>query len=525
MSDFESNKHLYKHIPTQFQPEFVSLHNQNAALLEKVNSLNRELYGSSAERHIVPPFINPAEPLFNEAEIIVDKDSQNQEPEGDNTPNPKPKKRTRSADSGGRNPLPENLRRVEIICDIPEENKICPVDGAKLVVIGEVIVEKLELIPAEVFVNRYVYLKYACPECDNTIEKASAVPAVLGTSTCDVGLLTFILMQKYLNAMPLYRLEQHFAQCDVEISRTSMARWVVLAADFIGDLAYEIKNYILKQKALHADETTVQVLKEPGKKAESKSYMWLLCAAESSHPAVWFQYETNRSGQCAKALLQSYSGLVHIDGYDGYNAALVENKATRIGCWAHVRRKFDVAKKDGAADGKSLASEMLTLIQNLFLIERQCQNHSPLEILLLRQEKSQPLVDEIKAKLDERLPKIPPKSKLGIALKYLKNEWPHLTMFLKYGEASLSNNRIENHVRPFAIGRKNWMFSDTQKGATSSALLYSIIVTAKANNLSVEKYLRKLFTELPKIYAQKQGRVNLEPFLPWNCLDCSTTAK
>jgi transposase len=287
----KNTQELYKHIPSQFQPEFVSLHNQNVALLEKVNSLNRTIFGSKAERHVVPPYINPAEPLFNDAESVLEKDEQenvqNQDPMDDKTPDPKPKKRNRSPDSGGRNPLPENLRRVDIICDIPEEDKICPVDGAQLKLIGEEIVEKLELIPSEIIVNRYVYKKYACPECDNTIEKAPAVQAALGTSACDVGLLTFILMQKYLNAMPLYRLEQHFAQCDVEISRTSMARWVVLAADFIGDIAHEIKKFILSQKSLHADETTVQVLKEPGKTPQSKSYMWLLCSPENTHPAVW----------------------------------------------------------------------------------------------------------------------------------------------------------------------------------------------------------------------------------------------
>jgi transposase len=229
--------------------------------------------------------------------------------------------------------------------------------------------------------------------------------------------------------------------------------------------------------------------------------------------------------QIAVGNAPNYSGLVHIDGYDGYNAALVENKATRIGCWAHVRRKFDVAKKDGAADGKSLATDMLNYIQKLFLNERDCQNQSPSEILSFRQEKSKPIVDEIKATLDKKLATVPPKSKLGNALNYLNNEWQHLIVFLNHPEASLSNNRIENHVRPFAIGRKNWMFADTQKGATSSALLYTIIVTAKANNISVEKYLRKLFTELPKIYAQKKGRVNLEPFLPWNCSECSIATK
>jgi transposase len=526
------NIELCQHIPEQFRPEFANMHNTISEMAEEINRLRRKLFGPSAESRPVSPMIDPRGTLFNEPEDIIGKldlkpeNLQLQEDKSPESPDQKPSKKTpRSSESGGRKSFPEDIERVVTICDLPNEQKICPVDGSTLVEIGREIVEKIDVIPSKVVINQYVYLKYGCPECENTIKKAEALPSVIPNASCDSGMLIFVTIQKYLYGIPLYRIEQMFSQAAFDVSRTSMARWVIQTADFLGDLAFEIKKYILSQSALHADETTVQVLKEPGKKAESKSYMWVICSPEHAHPAVFFQYETSREGRCAKDLLQKYSGLVHVDGYPGYNSAISENKATRVGCWAHVRRKFEVAEKDGAKDGKSLAGEFLNQMQKLFSIERDLKDCDFEKITEYRQNKSSPIVDKIFEKMESNRNKIPPKSKLGLAMTYLANERQHLIVFLSHPNASISNNRVENHIRPFAIGRKNWLFSDTQKGATSSAIHYTIFSSAKANNLSVEKYLRKLFSLLPEIYATQKTRINLEPFLPWNCQDCSNLPK
>jgi transposase len=526
------NIDLCAHIPEQFKPEFANMHNTISELTEEINRLRRKLFGPSSEARRVPAIIDPRGTLFDEAEAIVAADTSEQkvsqvaesEQSGEKKPEDKGKSKP-TISGGGRKAFPDDIERIVTICDIPESEKTCPFDGAGLQEIGREIVEKINVIPSKIVINQYVYIKYACTECDNTIVQAETIPCALPKASCDVGMLVYVAMQKYLFGVPLYRMEQMFRESAFEVSRVSMARWMIQCADFLGDIAFEIKNYILSQNALHADETTLQVLKEPGKKAEAKSYMWLLCSAAHSHPAVFFQYETSRESKCASSLLQNFSGLVHVDGYAGYNSIIEKNNATRIACWAHVRRKFDVAEKDGAKDGKSIAGEFLTLIRKLFEIENEILEQKLEKILEIRKQKSKPVIDKIREKLDSAKLKIPPKCKLSLALKYLENEWEHLLQILCHANASISNNRIENHVRPFAIGRKNWLFADTQNGATSSAILYTILSSARANGISVELYLRKLLTELPIIYATQKTRVNLEPFLPWNCKDSCSLSK
>jgi transposase len=526
-----------KNIPEQYRQLFASMQASIIHLTTVNNKLRRMLFGPSSEKHLVLPHIYPVGTLFNEPESILDSEKNEPEktpsegtPSDKNPHNDKPKKTsTRSPDSGGRNKFPEDLPRIEIICDLSEAEKICPQDGTVLVEIGRDVVEKIDVKPAEVFVNQYVYIKYGKSGGETPPVKASAVPSVIPGASCDSGMLSFILEQKYLNAMPLYRLEENFSQMNVDISRTSMARWAIQTADFLGDLAFEIKNYILSQKSLHADETTIQVLHEPGKKAQTKSYMWMICSPENTHPAVWFQYESGRAGVYAKSLLEDFSGLVHTDGYDGYNKAISKNKATRLGCWAHVRRKFVTAKKvgikgSGATKYKTLAEKFLELIQSLFKNEAEFKagnfEKSEEHLVIYRKTHSKPIIDQIKTLLDDARIRIPTKNDLGDALTYLHNEWTYLIRFLDHGAASLSNNRIENHVRPFAIGRKNWLFADTTKGADASAILYTVIATAKANGLSVRAYLKKIFSELPALYASQKSKIDFTPFLPWNCTDC-----
>jgi hypothetical protein len=236
----------------------------------------------------------------------------------------------------------------------------------------------------------------------------------------------------------------------------------------------------------------------------------------NAFPAVWFQYSPDRSGSSASSLIGKYSGVLHVDGFAGYNSIIKSNNIKRVGCWAHVRRKFDVAKKDGAVSGKTLAGKFLDDIRDLFLLEREFEKLPPSEKIQLRKERSGPLVQSIEKRLQEYREQVPPKSKLGEALTYLAGQWESLIVFLEHSEAELSNNRIENHIRPFAIGRKNWLFADTTKGADASAIIYSVVCSAKANGIDVHSYLTFLLTELPKLYANSPRNPDLSPFLPWN---------
>lgn len=502
-------------IPEQLRPLVASMNNRVVSLLEENNRLRRALFGAKAERHITGDLIHPKGCLFNEAEALVEE-AKKEEDTPDPSPNPEKKARKRSPDSGGRNPFPEHLPRNIIKCDLPESEKVCPHDGTPLEQISEKKVETLVVEPAKATVNVHVYPVYGCPCCKGHVAQKPAAPAPIPQASCDASTLAFVLMQKYLWGLPLYRIEQQFSGMGVEVSRASLARWAIHCADLLGDLAFEIRKYILDQSAIHADETTLQVLSGTGKVATSKSYMWLLCSSKEAKPAVWFEYWPSRSQECAKGLLGTFSGVLHVDGYEGYSRVIATNKITRVGCWAHARRKFDVAKKDGAKAGQSLAGAFLNDIQELFALERQFEELDGIQKVAQRKEHSTPIVDSIRKRLDEYRAQVTPKSKLGEALTYLANQWDTLKVFLDTGQAELSNNRIENHIRPFAVGRKNWLFASTAKGAEASALIYTIVQTAKANKIDVSQYLAHLLRELPKAYAQKSGRVDLTKFLPWN---------
>lgn len=504
-------------LPDQMKPIFASMQSSLVTLTEENWRLRRELYGSRSERHISLPIFEPNGSLFNEAEAVAESDTTPaaELPPPAVVPEPK-KKRGGTENSGGRKPLPEVLPRERVVHDLADAKKICPSDGATLVQIGEDVVEKLEIIPAQLKVIQHVYPKYGCPECNDHIDQACAALSAFPKAGCEPGLVAHILTQKYLYCVPLYRLESQFMQMGVDVSRVSMARWVIASADYLSTLIEEIKKYILLKSSIHADETTIQVLKGTGKAPTATSYMWALCTAEQDPVAVWFEFLSNRSAKAAGQLLEGFSGLLHADGYASYNAVIALQKILRVGCWAHVRRKFDVAAKDGAANGKGLSSQFLDEIQRLFLLERAWKQLTNDERILRRKEESAPIVEKIRSLIDNNAHRVPPKSKLGIAIGYLANEWEHMVVFLERGDAVLSNNRMENFIRPFAIGRKNWMFSDTVAGAEASAKLYSLIVTAKAHGLDVQAYLTALLTDLPKAQANKDKPIDLEQYLPWN---------
>jgi transposase len=502
-------------IPEQMRPLVVNLHNQNVELREENRRLRRELYAAKSERHLGEA-IEPNGSMFNEAEDLLVAEPESESPQNPDAAPTKPP-RKRSPDSGGRAPLPDHLPRTRIEVDVPADEKICPHDGSELVHIGERVVETLAVKPAEFSVIQHVYPTYGCPTCKKHMAQAPAVPAALPQAACDPSLIAYILEQKFNWGMPLYRLEQQFEQLKVDVSRTSMARWVINAADALGDVAFEIKQFILSQPVIHADETTVQVLKGTGKKPTSKSYMCGMCTPRGATPAVWFEYSSSRDKASAASLLRGFKGHLHLDGYEGYSETIAKNGITRVGCWAHVRRYFDIAKKDGAAAGKPLSSQFLDDIQALFLLEREWASLSPEERRQGREERSKPLVETIRTRLDEERYKVTPKSKLGEAMTYLANQWDTLIVFLDDGRVAMSNNQMENHIRPFTVGRKNWLFSDTVAGAEASALLYTLVGTARANGLAVGTYLEWLLQEIPKAEAQpREGKLDLTPFLPWN---------
>ena len=402
----------------------------------------------------------------------------------------------------GRKPLPDWIPRVEILHDLPDEQKVCGEDGTALERIGEEISEQLEFIPAKLRVLRHVRPKYACPSCRTGIHTAPLPPQPIPKSLASPTLLAHVAVSKYADGLPLYRQETMFQRLGIDLPRASLAHWMVKTGELVQPLVNLLREDLLASGYVQCDETRYQVLKEPGKAATSQSYLWVQLAPEPG--VVLYDYDASRSAEVPKRLLAGFEGFLQTDGYEGYGAIGQEPGITHVGCWAHARRKFDEAlraQKSSAKKKRSLkeskALQGLAFIQKLYKIERQIQENPPDEIHRIRQERSRSVMEELRSWLTEAMPRVPPQSLTGKALAYLDGQWPKLIRVLEDGRLPLDTNRVENAIRPFVVGRKNWLFADTVRGAQASANLYSLIETAKANGVEPFAYLRYVLAELP----------------------------
>jgi len=376
-----------------------------------------------------------------------------------------------------RSPLPDHLPRVDVIHELPESERRCDHDGRLLSEIDEVISEQLDIIPAKIQVLRHIRKKYAC-DCGQCIKTAPLPAQPIPKSMASPGLLAHIT---------------------VDIPRATLANWMIRAGELIQPLINLMHDQLLSHDIIQMDETTVQVLKESGKTAQSKSYLWLQRGGPPTHPVVLYHYDPGRGAEVAKRLLAGFKGYLQTDGYDGYNAAVAVNDLIHVGCMAHARRKFSEAvKAQGRNKKRGKAHRGLTLIQKLYRVEKQARKLKPEKRHEHRDRHARPILDEMRTWLDQVLPQVPPTSATGKALNYLHNEWGKLIRYLDDGRLQIDNNAAENAIRPFVVGRKNWLFSTSVKGVAASANLYSLIETAKANGLEPYAYLRYLFTELPK---------------------------
>lgn len=356
--------------------------------------------------------------------------------------------------------------------------------------------------------------KYVCPACENWIETAPLPPQPIPKSNASPGLLSHVVTAKYQNALPLYRQETILSRSGIDLPCNTLARWMVKSGELIQPLLNLLEDTMLAYPILHCDETSVQVLKEPDKAPTSKSYMWVRVSGPPTQPVRLFHYADSRRGEVASTLLAGYEGYLQTDDYAGYNSAGENRGIIQLGCWAHARRKFIEAQKASAGKNKKAgkADMAVSLIGKLYAIEKKIKNESVEASHQIRQQESVPQLQKIRTWLDKAILGALPKSLLGKAIAYLDKNWSKLTIYVKDGRLNIDNNPAENAMRPFVIGRKNWLFSATVPDAKSSANLYSLIETAKANQLDPYKYLRHIFTELPKSETVNQ----IEALLPWN---------
>lgn len=442
--------------------------------------------------------------LFNEAEAI--------EGEAEQTPEEVTSVKSHERKRKPRVSIPEGIPREDIIHDLPEEEKVCPNDGTELKLIGSDDLEQLDIIPAQVKVIRHRRLKYACPCCEEhitTAKRSSKLP--IEKSIASPGLLAYVAIQKYCDALPLYRQSEMFKRIGIDLDRTNLANWMVKVGDLVQPLIDALQNYLQQQALLHLDETTLQVLDEPDKKAKSKSYLWLM-ASFKAQPALLYSYSPSRSQDTPNTLLSERTKAIMVDGYDGYQPSCNQYGITRLGCWAHARRKFVEAQKAQPKKKTGKADQAIAYIQKLYQIETKTKNDPPDKRFEIRQKEAEPVIQKLKTWLDKSLLTIVPSTVLGKALTYLANQWDRLVGYLEDGSYPIDNNAAERSIRPFAIGRKNWLFAKSQAGARASANLYSLIETAKANGLNPYDYLRAVFTDLPNTKSIE----DVEKLLPWN---------
>jgi transposase len=426
----------------------------------------------------------------------------------------------RKKQKGKNDKMLEDLPVEVVEYRLSETEQVCPECDSPLHEMSREVRKELKIIPAQVKVVEHVRFVYACRSCEQNAIKTPIITApmpapVLPKSLVSPSLMAFIMNRKYAEAIPLYRQEQQFKNFGIELSRQNMANWMIRGSgDWLSHLYERMRQRLVQSEVLHADETTLQVLHEDGRAATSKSYMWLFATGRLDVPIYLYEYQTTRASKHPQKFLRNFKGYVHSDGYAGYND--IPNVKT-VGCWAHARRKFDEALKampEGADTLATPAMEGLNFCNKLFAIEKTLAEETVQNRYQMRQEQQRPVLDAFLAWLQAKKKQVLPKSKFGEAITYCLNQWKKLEAFMLDGRLEISNNRGERAIKPFVIGRKNFLFSNTPKGATASAVIYSVIETAKANGLSPFHYLTWLFEKLPNI--DLNDMTQLDELLPWS---------
>lgn len=482
-----------------------SLEKLNTWYIEQLKRCNEEKFGKSSEKcddNQLSLF-----DLFNEAETL-------QEPivieptEETIIPANKRKKAKRGAAFSH---LP-----VEVIeYKLTDEEKVCDVCGHELTVMKKEVRKELKIVPAKISMVEHVTYVYSCRSCDKEgsggfIKSAPSPKAIIPKSMVSSSVMAYTINQKFTNAMPLYRQEQEWKRLGVELTRQNLSNWMLKAGNLLKPLEEALKLELLSNELLHADETTLDVLHEPGREISGKSYMWLYrTSLDSNKPVILYDYQIGRSGDFAVRYLKDWKGAyLHCDGFSGYKKL---RDIRLCGCLVHAKRKFHDAVKVNPDNEDAKLGE--TYIRKLFAIEAKADD---LEMdteqrLYLRQEESKIVLDEFYNWIEKITLKTLPQSLLGKAITYALNQKEYLCNFLLDGRIQLSNNLAEQSIKMFVIGRKNWLFSNTANGAASSSTIYGVIQTAIANNLKPLYYLEYIFEQI-----QKKDNLQIEDILPWS---------
>ena len=474
-------------------------------LLEQFKLAQQRQYAPRSEKHDIQP------DLFDEAgDYQCVKPDEGDQPI-DETIDVPAHKRIKAK----RKSLPENLPREDVIHDISEAEKHCAC-GCLKTRFGEDSTEQLEVIPPQFKVIRHIRPKYTCKQCDvGGVAIAPMPKLLLPKSIAAPSLVAFTLISKYHDHLPLYRQSGIWKRYGIDISRNTMCGWLLSVADLCEPLWEHLRKHLLVYDYAQADETSVQVMKEPERKNTRKSYAWVYRGGCIKQRVVVYDYQETRSGQCARDFLAGFKGYLQTDGYKGYDWVKDKKDIIHLGCMAHARRPFaelvKILKKTGSAH------QAVAYIQTLYKIEKLSRNKHPDERKALRDKEATPALDKLKAWLEKTVKGSPPQGKLGKGIRYMLDRWAELTNYLKDGRLEIDNNAIENAIRPFAIGRKNWMFMGSPSGARAGVIFYSLIMTCKANDIEPLAYFNYMLVRIRECKVEEDYKTllpfNIDPSL------------
>ena len=486
---------------------------EKETLRQQIEYLTKKLFGTSSEkRKDIDGQLN----LFDEAEQEADPTWKQELPDDITVPEHKRKARRTHAD------LFKNIPSCDEIISLPEEERNCPTCGTQMECIGkEFVRHEFRFTPAKGKVVNIYRETYKCPECarseehpdDQTFVKAPVQEPLIPESYASESVVAWAMHQKYQNGLPLKRQEEDWKQLGVPLSRATLANWIIYCAENYLCHVYDyFHRQLLKRKYLMADETPLQVLHEPERRAQTKSYMWLFRSGEDGGPPIiLYKYSETRAGDNAVDFLHGFKGYLMCDGYSGYNKV---PDAKRTACWAHIRRYLtDAIPKGKALDYTQPSVQGMLYINQLFhledVIRSKCSSFDAIK--KARLEKEKPVVEGFLSWLDQQSPIRG--SRMDKAVTYIQNRRSYLSTYLEDGRCSFSNNLSENAIRPFTVGRKNWLFCDTPNGAQASAIVYTMVEMAKANGVNVYHYLTYLLEKLPD---DRMSDDELELLAPWN---------
>ena len=512
-----------KHLsPDALIARIIELQSQNQQLAQRIGQLE-ELFRLAQLKRFAPSSEKFKDRVFDEAEQIAATEPADDDPDDafalPDTGLPEVDKPERGKQ--GRKPLPAELPRRRIEYDLPDEQKICPCCQNALHRMGEQMSEQLH-IEVKASVLQHVRLKYACRHCEQHAEHTPIVTAPMPAqplpgSNASAAMIATVTTGKYVDGTPLYRMEHALARAGIPVGRGTLAKWIIRPAELHYRRLYEaMRQTLLSQPLIHGDETTVQVLKEEGKSAQSKSYMWTYRSAQDSEqPVVLFDYQPGRGQQYPQAFLAGYDGMLMTDGYSAWRTL---EGVTHFGCMAHSRRLFVDAHKGQKKKAGGRALQALEYFKALYQVETLARAELPVGqtraayAYRLRQQHSVPLLEALKTWLDTQAPQVLPESLLGKAISYTRNQWEYLSRYVIDGRAPVDNNILERDIRPFATARHSWLFSDTVAGAKASAMVYSLVLTCRACNVEPYAYLHHVLTEMP----QRTSDADISDLLPFN---------